>query len=126
MFVISTAPTARVPASVQVLDAAGQPQPQHFAVELRRLTQPEWDALFARHKVSDVDVIGVSENLQANAQLLAEVVVGWDGVSDGVNPVAFDKGVLSQLLLGPDGPALSRGLFDAVSSLRYGMAAQKN
>jgi len=127
MFVISQATFARLPVTVQQFDEAGRLQQHQFPVDIKRLDQQQWDALFAHHQVSSEGGHTVSENLQANAALLAEVIRGWDEVNDAQGqPIAYSASLLRELLLGPDGPALSRGLFDAIFSLRYGTAAQKN
>ncbi|RQO68231.1 hypothetical protein DBR44_16285 [Aquitalea sp. FJL05] len=127
MFVISQATSARLPVTVQQYDTAGRLQQHQFPVEIKRLTQQQWDALFAHHQVTGESGQTVSENLQANAALLAEAITGWDEVNDMQGQsVPYSATTLRELLLGPDGPALSRGMFDAIFSLRYGTAAQKN
>jgi len=127
MFVISQAVSARLPVTVQQFDTAGRLQQHQFPVDIKRLSQQQWDALFAHHQVTGENGQTVSENLQANASLLAEAITGWDEVNDAQGlPVAYSASIMRELLLGPDGPALSRGLFDAIFSLRYGTAAQKN
>lgn len=126
MFVISRSTTARLPVTVKHYDADGRLQQQQFAIDIKRLDQQQWDALFEQHQSASTSH-SVCENLQANVALLAEVVTNWDEVSDAQGqPVPYSTSTLRELLMGPDGPALSRGLFDAIFSLRYGTAAQKN
>ncbi|KIA78838.1 hypothetical protein QR66_19280 [Chromobacterium piscinae] len=126
MFVMSRSQVARLPVSVSVINAAGGLEQQGFQVDIKRQAQAEWDALFARHGEAIAGLAEVSGNLQANADLFCAVVTGWEGVQDEQGPVLFSPAVLRALVVGPDGPALSRGLFAAIESLRFGLAAEKN
>lgn len=65
--------------------------------------------------------------LQRNAHLFAALIVGWDGVNaEHGAPMAFSVAALTELVTGPDGVTLSRGINDALNQLRFGNAPEKN
>ncbi|MCL2829987.1 MAG: hypothetical protein FWD77_04515 [Betaproteobacteria bacterium] len=62
------------------------------------------------------------------AEFWKRVVCGWGPEvqdEDGVS-ITFSSGVLTDLITGPDGPAIVRALSDALAQLRDGRAPEKN
>jgi hypothetical protein len=68
------------------------------------------------------------ESLKRNAMYFERLVVGWGDEVRGEDdkPIPFSAEVLRELITGPDGNAISRGLIDADNQIRYGVAPRKN
>lgn len=65
--------------------------------------------------------------LEKNAMLFGRVIEGWGKVVDEAGgAVPFSLGALHALVTGPDGLAVSAGIHQALSELRYGVAPAKN
>lgn len=65
--------------------------------------------------------------LERNAAYFARVMVGWEGVEDESGaPLPWSPEALAGMVAGPDGHAISEGLFVAVAEIRAGVAPLKN
>lgn len=66
--------------------------------------------------------------LQRNAAYFCKLIVGWgDEVKDEAGlSIPFSTDVLAAMITGPDGMAISLGLINADSQIRYGVAPEKN
>lgn len=71
---------------------------------------------------ASVEGLSFPEMLAANVDKFAEVLTGWSGVKDTAGQaVPFDVEVLRNLVTGPDGAAFSRGVWEALNELAYGV-----
>jgi hypothetical protein len=65
--------------------------------------------------------------LKRNAAYFSRLMVGWGSVQDeGGAPLPWSKETLAGMVTGPDGHAISEGLFVAVAEIRAGVAPLKN
>ncbi len=125
MFVISASKTVKSSVVVEMLDQSGVLKKHPFNIEVKRMDQAEWDRLFEELKGDDAASLSVS--LERNAELFYRVITDWDGViDDDQKPVAYTHEALVVAMTGPDGPAVSRALFDSIANVRFGVVARKN
>ena len=112
-----------------------------FVANFRTFTEEEFEAAraWAEEKIpflakegaapitGDSD-IPVKIVLARNAMIFGEFIVGWgDEVKDEQGqPIAFSPEILTAMVTGPDGAAVSRAIHTALSQLRYGYAPEKN
>lgn len=125
-----------IPAAIRYLGSDGEVASHDIKLFGALRTQPEWDALFARHKVevqqsmpaaSAADVSStVTDIYRGNAALYAEVFDGWDGVADASGkPLPYSQDAVRILLESEHGPAANRAFQLALHELRFG-ALEKN
>ncbi|ATE60169.1 hypothetical protein [Thauera sinica] len=127
-FVIDPCPTVRWPVTVRI-PADGGPADFRFEADIRvhseeayaRVLPPEADAPFLPDDVPALSKKTMAEVLQENAHYLPMHVVGWHGVIDAQGKPVSVESLPEQILYGPYGIALSRGLWRAINEVRYGL-----
>lgn len=123
MFVIVDEPVVRWPVTVSLPAAGGVFTNFQFSVDMRVLSPAEYEALFATAPgVVKDETVGskLSEIVKLNAEIFQRLITDWDGVSDKNGKVAYSPEKLAEQINGPRGPALSAGLWRAISEIRYG------
>lgn len=117
LFVIDNDPVVPWPVIVS-LPAAGRFDEFQFTVLMRVLSPAEYETLFADAKG---DATKLSEIVQLNTPIFQRLITGWEGVNDREgNAVAYTPEKLAEQITGPRGPALSAGLWRAISEVRFG------
>lgn len=125
-------------AAIRFLGSDGEVKSHEIKLYGLLRTQPDWDALFARHKVevrpsgsaansgaADVQAT-VTDIYRGNAALYSEVFDGWDGVADAEGkPLPYSQDAVRILLESEHGPAANRAFQLALHELRFG-ALEKN
>lgn len=105
---------------------------QTFMAQFKSFSEKEYErtveAAKSIHPAPDgEDSLSVSLMLQRHTHIFAALIVGWDGVSDeGGAPIPFSVAALADLVNGPDGVAVMRGVNSALNQLRFGNAPEKN
>ncbi|MEO4030694.1 hypothetical protein ABH313_21915 [Chromobacterium vaccinii] len=118
-YTVKTSTTIRWPIKVQLPADGGQVISQEFLGVFNRLPPEKVIALAQDGVVEDA---AFPDMLRANVSKFSRLLVGWEGVIDGDGgQVPFSVDVLSQLVTGPDGAAFSRGIWEAINELTYGV-----
>ena len=125
MFKIANSGTVRVPAEILTRTESGAENKIIIQLTGRLLSQPGWDALFAKH-AGEAGAGELSEVYRQNARLYADVFTAWDGVADEEGQaLPLSQAALEAALLSVDGPQVNAALQQAVHELRFG-AVRKN
>ena len=124
-FVIDNDPIVDWPVIVKLPSAGGTFGDYQFTASMRVLSPKEYEALFATApgtiKHDDGLEPKLSEIVELNAPIFQRLITGWDGVNDrDGNAVAYTPEKLAEQITGPHGPALSAGLWRAISEVRFG------
>ncbi|WP_047243153.1 hypothetical protein [Chromobacterium subtsugae] len=118
-FVVKKDETIRWPVKVQLPADGGLTMEQEFLGVFKRVA-PEAVIALAQQGVDES--VTFPAMLQANVDKFGQLLVGWDGVTDAVGAaLPFSLDLLRQLVTGPDGAAFSRGIWEAVNELTYGV-----
>lgn len=118
-FVVKQNDTIRWPVKVQLPADGGLTAEQEFLGVFKRLA-PEAAIALAQQGVDET--ASFPAMLQANVEKFGQLLVGWDGVTDAAGAaLPFSQDLLRQLVTGPDGAAFSRGIWEAVNELTYGV-----
>jgi hypothetical protein len=124
LFVIDNDPIVDWPVIVKLPVSGGTFEEHHFDVSMRVLSPDEYEQLFkdAPGNIKDgQDVPAMSAVIKLNAPIFQRLITGWNKVSDkDGNAVAYSPERLAEQISGPRGPALSLGIWRAISEVRYG------
>lgn len=133
-FVILENPTVRWPVNVRV-PVDGGFEEWRFTGVFRVLTEEEFDAWGVKPAIEAIDPSApapepveaparpLSQVLADNADKFAQVLVGWDDVTDANGQsIPFTAGVFKAQVTGPNGRALSVGINTALAQIRYGVS----
>jgi hypothetical protein len=134
--VIDDEPVVQWPVIVNLPQAGGTFNEFQFPMEFRVLSPAEFEALVkdtggaskpdgsdlsAAPKLTAPKPPNLSEVVLANVPIFQKIVTGWSGVKDRAgNEVAYTPEKLAEQITGPRGPALSAGIWRAISEIRYG------
>ncbi len=133
-FVIVADPTVRWPVVVCVPADDGRFEEWQFTGIFRVLSEAEFEAWSDKPAVEGVAgvieavpdklaTLPLSEVLASNADKFAEVLVGWDGVTNETGEsIPFSVELFKAQVTGRHGRALSVGLNAALAQIRYGVA----
>lgn len=115
MFKISGSDTYFTPVIVEVPDGTGKGIKHSFKVKFRRLTQTELVEVYRR---IDVNQLAEGEEKLMDAELLRDVMVGWEGVQDpNGNDVDFNEENMAALLeIFPVRPTIVTAYFDSIKT----------
>ena len=119
-FYIETEPL-EWPVTVRVPVNGGDFAEYQFTGIFARLSESEFDALANADVDADDPSRSMSAVLEDNARKFAQMLLGWKGVNyrDG-SAVPFSSTSLAAQVTGPNGAALSRGIWQALREIRYG------
>ncbi|MEN2424724.1 hypothetical protein AA0N74_01595 [Chromobacterium vaccinii] len=118
-FIMKQNDTIRWPVKVQLPADGGLKSDQEFLGVFKRLA-PEVVIALAQQDVDET--ASFTAMLQANVDKFGQLLVGWEGVTDAAGAaLPFNLDLLHQLVTGPDGAAFSRGIWEAVNELTYGV-----
>ncbi|HJW23758.1 MAG TPA: hypothetical protein VJ576_02580 [Rhodocyclaceae bacterium] len=135
-FIIDADPQLDWPVTVRMPATGGGFVDRRFTARFRVLSEEGHKALFSSpdaakaggqegaEKAEAEKELVLSEVLQDNAERLPKIVVGWgEDVTDPQGrPVPFSVSTLQALITGPHGAAISKGFWQAVNEIRYGLA----
>lgn len=70
----------------------------------------------------------LSDNLERNARLFPELIVGWGDEVRGEfgNPLPFTRDLLAEMVTGSDGLSISIAINKAIEEIRFGIGPRKN
>lgn len=121
LFIVDDNPVVVWPVIVELPVSGGTYGEFKFDVSMKVLSPEEYERLFEDDASPSVSAEPISAVLLRNVQIFQRLVTGWDGVRDkNGNPVLFTPQKLAEQVTGSRGPALSRGLWRAISEVRYG------
>lgn len=124
LFVIDSDPVVDWPVIVKLPAAGGTFAEYQFEVSVRVLSPAEYEQLFkdAPGNLKDGDEVpAMSAVVKLNEPIFQRLITGWNKVNDkDGNPVAYSPEKLAEQITGPRGPALSLGIWRAISEVRYG------
>ena len=121
LFVIDNDPIVPWPVTVKLPAAGGTFADYQFTALMRVLSPAEYEKLFADATGAEGNAPKLSEIVKLNAPIFKRLITGWEGVNDREgNAVAYSPEKLAEQVTGPRGPALSAGLWRAISEVRYG------
>jgi hypothetical protein len=121
MFVIDNDPIVDWPVIVKLPAAGGTFEEYRFTALMRVLSPAEYEALLSDAPAAAADEMKLSEIIKLNAPIFQRLITGWEGVNDrDGNAVVYTPEKLAEQITGPRGPALSRGLWRAISEVRFG------
>lgn len=135
LFVIDNDPIVDWPVIVKLPAAGGTFDEYQFTVSMRVLAPSAYEALFSEApgavksdagtddgEIKKLPNKPLSEIVQLNTPIFQRIVTGWSGITDrDGNTVAYSPEKLAEQITGPRGPALSTGLWRAISEVRYGI-----
>ena len=124
-FVIDNDPIVDWPVIVKLPSAGGTFGDYQFTASMRVLSPKEYETLFADAPGTIQHDDGLepklSEIVELNAPIFQRLITGWAGVNDrDGNTVPYTPEKLAEQINGPRGPALSAGLWRAISEVRFG------
>lgn len=121
LFVIDNDPIVPWPVIVKLPMAGGTFVEFQFTVLMRVLAPLEYESLFEDVRDVGEGATRLSEIVKRNAPIFQRLITGWEGVSDREgSAVSYSPEKLAEQIIGPRGPALSAGLWRAISEVRYG------
>lgn len=121
LFVIDNDPIVPWPVIVELPAAGGTFVKYQFTVLMRVLSPLEYEALFADAPDAKGNAPKISEIVKLNTPIFQRLITGWEGVTDrDGNAVTYTPEKLAEQITGPYGPALSAGLWRAISEVRFG------
>lgn len=101
-----------------------------FVLHFRPFTEAEYEDIVARARGDDTrspEDIPLSEILERNARIFGELTVGWSKLAgDDGGAQAYSREMLTALVTGHDGRAISIGIHQAIAEIRFGVAPVKN
>lgn len=139
-FVIDQSDTIEWPVTVHLPVDGGEMAAFRFTGVFNRMSEAEMDELLGSGNSEKVEVKGLSgtdvmtfgnpvelpqkrmaEVLEENAALFPKFLVGWKGVKTAAgDEVPFDVAMLQKQIIGPNGPFISSGLWNALREIRTG------
>ncbi|AVG17776.1 hypothetical protein CFN79_18950 [Chromobacterium vaccinii] len=118
-FVVKERSPIRWPVKVQLPTDGGQTSEHEFLGLFNRL--PPADVI-AMAEEGVTEQANFPDMLRNNVSKFSRLLIGWEGVIDGDGkPLPFSLDLLRQLVTGPDGAAFSRGIWEAINDLTYGV-----
>lgn len=121
LFVIDDDPIVPWPVIVSLPAAGGKFAEFQFTVLMRVLSPAEYETLFADAPGANGDATKLSDIVKLNAPIFQRLITGWECIKDREgNTVAYTPEKLAEQITGPRGPALSAGLWRAISEVRFG------
>lgn len=121
LFVIDNDPIVDWPVIVALPTSGGKFAEYQFTVSMHVLSPSEYEALFDEAQDTAEDKVKLSAIVKLNAPIFQRLITGWQGVSDREgNAVAYTPEKLAEQVTGAHGPALSAGLWRAISEIRFG------
>lgn len=132
-FVIDNNPIVDWPVTVKLPTAGGKFTEYQFTVSMRVLSPRQYEALLDRNdspvkagaEITEPAPVKpapkMSETTEQNVPIFQRLITDWQGVADrDGNAVDYSLEKLAEQVTGPRGPALSTGLWRAISEVRYG------
>jgi len=121
-FAIDDDPNVDWPVTVKLPSSGGKFTEYEFSVSMRVLSPKEYEQIFDETcDVSAEPASKMSKTIDLNALIFQRLITGWSGVTDrDGNEVDYSPEKLAEQVTGPRGPALSAGLWIAISEVRYG------
>lgn len=134
LFIIDNDPIVDWPVIVKLPVAGGTFGEYQFTVSMHVLSPKEYEALFEERAAVPVSASAaadsvippkvaplLSETVQLNVPAFQRLITGWQDVNDrDGNAVAYTPEKLAEQVTGPRGPALSAGLWRAISEVHAG------
>jgi hypothetical protein len=132
LFVIDDEPVVQWPVIVNLPQAGGTFNEFQFPMTFRVLSPGEYESLMKdATKPDGTDVLAVpklpslSEVVLRNVPIFQNLITDWSGVKDrDGNDVTYTPEKLAEQITGPRGPALSAGIWRAISEIRFGIRSQ--
>ncbi|NTV10483.1 MAG: hypothetical protein HGA47_06875 [Zoogloea sp.] len=120
-FFLDEAPVVEWPVRVRIATAAGFAE-RGFTGRFRLYSEAEYEDMSPKPEL-DADGKPLERSLKTilaeNASILPRLLIGWDVKTPAGEPVPIEA--LPAHLTGPNGRALSSGIWSAVTELRYGI-----
>ncbi|MDO8932074.1 MAG: hypothetical protein Q7U97_06755 [Rhodocyclaceae bacterium] len=119
LFVVDADPRVLWPVTLRLPVDGGQFADHRFHAVFRVLPESRYVELL--DKVVELDDASTEAMLAENARRFPAFVADWtDELKDGAgNVIAFSEAKLQELVTGPYGGPLSRGLWHAITEVRY-------
>lgn len=120
-FIIDNDPVVDWPVIVALPQDGGTFGKYQFTVSMRVLSPVEYEALFNDAPDADEVKQKLSRVVELNVPIFERLITGWQGVLDREgNAVPYSPQKLAEEITGPRGPALSAGMWKAISEVRFG------
>lgn len=131
LFVIDRAATIKWPVIVRIPVDGGEFASYQFTAVFKHLPEDEYDAIMNAKvlkaipgdapKIDAVPGNTRADTLRENAELLPQLMTGWEGVRDSSGAtIEFTADMLRKQIVGVNGAYLSSGLWTALAEIRNG------